>query len=223
MYRLLPLKSLEKNRYPFPFFIFRAILFHMRLADRFSLVRIILAPVVMCLYFGSLTFQGIALPLLMVMTVILGFAEFTDFLDGYFARKLNQVSDLGKLLDPFADVILHLTTFGCFALSPRGYMPPVFFILILYREFSMLFIRLLSIKQGVAIAARKGGKLKTVLYVVAGFFSLALEFARHLGLFTDSFGALVLGGYVLYGVCVLLSYLSFGDYLIHFGAVLRNK
>jgi CDP-diacylglycerol--glycerol-3-phosphate 3-phosphatidyltransferase len=193
----------------------------MRLADRFSLVRVILAPVVMCLYFGSLTFQGLALPLLMVMTVILGFAEFTDFLDGYFARKLNQVSDLGKLLDPFADVILHLTTFACFAF--RGYMPPVFFILILYREFSMLFIRLLSIKQGVAIAARKGGKLKTVLYVVAGFFSLALEFARHLGLFSETFGTLVLGGTVLYGVCVLLSYVSFGDYLIHFGAVLRNK
>ena len=48
---------------------------------------------------------------------LLCFAEFTDYLDGHYARKHNEVSDFGKLFDPFADVVVHLGTFLCFMFS----------------------------------------------------------------------------------------------------------
>ena len=103
------------------------------------------------------------------------FAELTDFLDGFYARKNNEVSDFGKLFDPFADVILHLTTMICYMFtfgSEGGYMYPVLFMLLMIREFSQNFLRMVAAKQGVAIAARKGGKLKTVVYIVSGFYAL---------------------------------------------------
>jgi CDP-diacylglycerol--glycerol-3-phosphate 3-phosphatidyltransferase len=152
---------------------------------------------------------------------LLGFAEFTDFLDGFFARKYNQASDFGKVFDPFADVFLHITTFACLTFS--GYMPVVLFMLILYREFTMNFIRMLAAQKGVAIGARKGGKLKTVMYVVSGFFSLVVEFCGRLGLVDPCTTVLYKVGIALFAVCVLLSYLSFVDYLTHFRGLFTDK
>ena len=82
---------------------------------------------------------------------LLAFAELTDYFDGHYARKLNDVSDFGKMFDPFADVFLHLSMFTCFVFS--GYMPVVCYVLILYREFSQNFLRMVAAKQGTAIAA----------------------------------------------------------------------
>lgn len=183
------------------------------------MARIVLAPVFFVFYFlpewtGFSPFVSVV-----VMLPLLAFAEFTDFLDGFFARRRNEVSDFGKLFDPFADVLLHLTTFFCFVVS--GYMPPIVFLLILYREFSMNFIRLLAVKQGVAIAARRGGKLKTVLYVVTGFFFLAVEcFVRVNFDLSQANDSLRAAGVVLSCVCLVVSYVSFVDYLVHFVPVL---
>jgi CDP-diacylglycerol--glycerol-3-phosphate 3-phosphatidyltransferase len=151
------------------------------------------------------------------LIILLCFAEFTDFLDGFFARKFNEVSDFGKVFDPFADVFLHITMFACLTFS--GYMPLILFMLILYREFSMNFIRMLAAIKGIAIGARKGGKLKTVMYVVSSFFSLMLEFCGRLELIDPFTSALYKVGVALFAVCVLLAYLSFADYLTHFRAL----
>jgi CDP-diacylglycerol--glycerol-3-phosphate 3-phosphatidyltransferase len=186
----------------------------MNLATKFTFVRIFCAPVFFVLFYIARSLGEKGLPLLLALVVFLAFAEFTDFLDGYFARKMNQVSDLGKLFDPFADVILHLTTFLSFTLA--GYMPAIFLMLILYREFSMLFIRLLSIQKGTVIAARKGGKLKTFTYVIAGFFSLILEILRYIPQAAAALPPLHIAGTVLYGLCTLLAYMSFADYLVLF-------
>ncbi|MDR3311676.1 MAG: CDP-diacylglycerol--glycerol-3-phosphate 3-phosphatidyltransferase [Spirochaetaceae bacterium] len=194
----------------------------MRLADRFTLTRIILAPIFFVLFLTALWVDTIALPLLIGLVFLLACAELTDFFDGYFARKLNQVSDLGKLLDPFADVILHMTTFFSFTLA--GTMPPVIFLLIMYREFTMLFLRLLAVKQGVTIAARKGGKFKTVLYVAACFYSLIFEIIKRMPTLSDAmFSVMPRMGIALYVVCLILCYGSFVDYLISFRSVIRRK
>ena len=85
----------------------------------------------------------------------------------------------------------------------------------------MLFVRLLAAKKGVAIGARKGGKFKTVIYVVAGFFSLFLESARRLGfVFPES---LMYVGYGFYILGLLASYISFIDYLVHFIPVIKKE
>ena len=191
----------------------------MKIADIFTLIRIVLAPVFLIIYFipewfgfGNVLSVWILLPLII-------FAEFTDFLDGYFARKTNQVSDFGKLFDPFADVVLHLTVFFCYTLS--GYISPFIMLLFAYREFGMLFVRLLAAKKGVAIGARKGGKFKTVLYVVAGFFSLFLECAKRLGFSLPE--NLMYIGYIFYIMGLIASYVSFIDYLLNFIPVIKKE
>jgi len=158
------------------------------------------------------------------MIPLLLLAEFTDYLDGKLARDNNEVSNFGKIFDPFADVFLNLTVFFCLAFS--GYMPPVVFLLILYREISIIFIRLVAMQKGVAIGARKGGKIKTVLYIVSGFFALFIESALRLRLFNNEYyifknhSAICLA---LFIICLLVSYVSFADYLVNFKNVLVSK
>ena len=199
----------------------------MKTSNKFTLTRIVFAPVFFVLYFVPVWFDMERGPLLTALSCVLipllGFAEFTDYLDGHFARKHGEVSDFGKMFDPFADVFLHLSTFTCFVFS--GYMPPLLYVLILYREFSQNFLRMVAAKRGTAIAARKGGKLKTVSYVVACFISLLQEclvrtgaadaLALDMGLFRTV-------GIAFYVLCVVLSYISFIDYLRHFGSILKE-
>ncbi|MDR2897243.1 MAG: CDP-diacylglycerol--glycerol-3-phosphate 3-phosphatidyltransferase [Spirochaetaceae bacterium] len=197
----------------------------MKIADRFTLSRILLSPVFFVLYFipqwlgegfaDGFSAGGLSAVSVYIMIPLLAFMEFTDFLDGYYARKHNEVSDFGKLFDPFGDVLVHLTIFFCFVLS--GYMPGILFVLILYREFSMLFFRLMAIREGVAVGARKGGKAKTVLYVVAGLYSLAIESLQRLALILpETVVFMTRIGYILYILAFLASYISFCDYLFYF-------
>ena len=199
----------------------------MKTSNKFTLTRIIAAPVFFVIYFLPLWLKlpaGHALNVASAVFLIpfLAFAELTDYFDGHYARKHHEVSDFGKMFDPFADVFLHLSTFTCFVFS--GYMPVLFYVLILYREFSQNFLRMVAAKAGTAIAARKGGKLKTVLYVVSCFYALAEESAHRVRL--DAYIDMDIARYAgwgFFGVCVLLAYASFIDYLRNFGSVLRDS
>lgn len=144
--------------------------------------------------------------------------EYTDYLDGFFARKYCQVSDFGKLFDPFADVLANMTVLLVFVLS--GYLPAILFLIILYREMGIMFLRMLAIKKGVVIAARKGGKLKTVLYIVSAGFSLLIESLSRLGISTGSASPVLTWiNLSLYFLAVLVSVLSFLDYLRYFSSI----
>ena len=192
----------------------------MKIADIFTLTRIILAPVFLVIYFIPLWFGVGEVASVWILIPLIIFAEFTDFLDGYFARKNDQVSDFGKLFDPFADVLLHLTVFFCYTLS--GYVTPFILLLFVYREFGMLFVRLLAAKKGVAIGARKGGKFKTVMYVVAGFYALFLETLVRFNVQLECFDVLRIVCTCLFVVCLICSYASFIDYIKHFGKVFKE-
>ncbi len=201
----------------------------MKTSNKFTTVRIIAAPLFFIVYFLPVWLGSSSGSLLSVVSVciaipLLAFAEFTDFLDGHFARKHNEVSDFGKLYDPFADVFLHISTFTCFTIA--GYCPAVVLVLIIYREFSQNFLRMVAAKKGTAIAARKGGKLKTVFYVAAGFISLAQEALVRTGLantWSIDMNLFRIVGMCFYVICVLLAYISFIDYLVHFGKILKEE
>src|SRR5574344_2977226 len=201
----------------------------MKTSNKFTFARIILSPVLFVVYFLPVWMKAEPGSMLSTVSVciaipLLAFMEFTDYLDGHFARKHHEVSDFGKMFDPFADVIVHLTTFASFMLT--GYMPAFLFILIVYREFSMNFFRMVAAKKGTAIAARKGGKLKTVTYVVSGFFSLLQEAFVRCGLDTlwhINMPVLHVVGICLYALSVVLAYASFVDYLVHFGKLLKDS
>lgn len=193
----------------------------MKLSDFFTSIRIFLAPIFFILFFlpGLIGFgAGISVFILIPFFI---FMEFTDYLDGYYARKHKQVSDFGKLFDPFADVLANMTVMFAFVLS--GYMPSILFLLVLYREMGMMFVRMLASRQGVAIGARKGGKAKTVLYIVAAGFSLALESASRLGISLSGYEGTARGiNIALYCLAVVASLGSFVDYLVHFASLLRK-
>lgn len=194
----------------------------MKKADFFTTIRLVFAPVFLILYMFPVWTGKLGFLSACIMMPLLGFAEFTDFLDGFFARRENAVSDFGKLFDPFADVVLHMTAFFCFVQS--GYMPFIFLVLIFWREFGMIFIRMAAVKQGVSIAARKGGKFKTVLYISGILFSLAVESLVRLGCnLSSSMDVLKIVAISLFGVGTLASYVSFVDYLIHFKGLFAKK
>ena len=135
----------------------------MNLADRLTSSRLFLAPIFFIAYqWGSALGQGPATALLWVLFVAM---EISDLLDGKAARKQGTVSAFGKLFDPFADVIERMTYFVCFAFS--GIMPIWALLLILYREFAQLFLRMVLSGRGIAMGARPGGKLKAV-FLYAG-------------------------------------------------------
>lgn len=190
-------------------------------ADKFTSVRLFFAPVFFVMYMIPVWTGHLGFVSALLMLPLLGFAEFTDFLDGFYARKENQVSDFGKLFDPFADVILHLTAFFCFAIT--GYMPWVLLMLVFYREFGMLFIRLIAVSKGTAIAARKGGKAKTVIYITGIIFSLLCESIVRLGFDVSGIiGYAKMVSLALFTIGTIASYLSFADYIKNFGKILKS-
>lgn len=198
----------------------------MKTSNKFTLSRIVLSPVFFILYFLPIWTNGSFSKISVCIAIpLLAFMEFTDYLDGHYARKHNEVSDFGKLFDPFADVMVHLATFLCFmsSVSGNGYMLPIIFVLILYREMTMNFLRMVAAKKGTAIAARKGGKFKTVMYVVSGFYALFLESLLRFDVQLECFGALKIVSIVLFVICLICSYASFIDYLINFKDILLEK
>lgn len=190
-------------------------------------MRFSFAPFFFFLYYIPIWTNSVLLGRISAFLLIplLAVFEFTDYLDGHYARKHGEVSDFGKLFDPFADVILNLTVFLCAqsSVAGSGYMPLVIFLFILYREFSMNFLRMVAVKKGVAIAARKGGKLKTVFYIIAGFYMLTIESALRLGISLPVSSAIQHGiALCFFCLCLILSYASFIDYLVHFSKVIQG-
>ena len=91
--------------------------------------------------------------------------EISDFLDGLVARRQNQVSDFGKLIDPMADVIFHLTLFLVFL--DLGLAPGWMVIVLVWREVAVSSLRLMaSTDQRLVIAAALPGKIKANVQAV---------------------------------------------------------
>jgi CDP-diacylglycerol--glycerol-3-phosphate 3-phosphatidyltransferase len=184
----------------------------MRLADKLSLTRGLLAPVFFLVYFIPVWSGRFAAASVYIMLPLLAFAELTDYFDGYFARRRGEVNDFGKLFDPFCDVILNMTVM--FSLAISGYVPYIFMLFIIYREFVVNFVRLIAAKKGIAIGARRGGKIKTVAYIVTCFYTLLLESCKRLGFDAPAHAADAV--IPLAALCVILAYVSLADYLLGF-------
>ena len=97
-------------------------------------------------------------------------------------------------------------------------MPVAAYLIIIFREYTILFIRMLALRLGTAMGARKSGKTKTVVYVVSASYSLFIECMRRLDVGNGLFERqdFITVGYVLYGIAVLLSLASLFDYCAQF-------
>jgi CDP-diacylglycerol--glycerol-3-phosphate 3-phosphatidyltransferase len=97
--------------------------------------------------------------------IIFAVASFTDFLDGYLARKLNEVTTLGKFLDPLADKLLTMAAF--LYLVQANVLPTWAIVIILGRETAVTGLRVLAAKDGLVMAASIWGKIKTATQMVS--------------------------------------------------------
>jgi CDP-diacylglycerol--glycerol-3-phosphate 3-phosphatidyltransferase len=130
-------------------------------ANALTIVRIVLIPVFVALVIISeMTSPGWRIG----AAVAFGIASATDFVDGYIARRFELVTSFGKVADPIADKAL--TGTALLLLSAYGALPWWVTLVILIREWGITAMRFGVLKYGV-IPASRGGKLKTVLQIVA--------------------------------------------------------
>ena len=139
----------------------------MTVPNLLTFLRFFLAPVFLLVYLGSGcgAFLEPILPApaaYIVCLVVVVLAEASDLLDGYLARRLGQVSNLGKILDPYADSTFHLTCYFAFSTGAHGGWVPLWTVMVLfYREILIHVIRKLGVERGTFISARISGKFKT--------------------------------------------------------------
>lgn len=139
----------------------------MNLPNKLTIFRIILVPIMVIIPFFGIKSQVFGIPLeWIIIDLIFIIASLTDKLDGYLARKNNQVTTFGKFLDPLADKILVLA--AMVMLVEMNKLPAWIPIIVLAREFMVSGYRLIAVeKGGEVIAASKWGKLKTATQMVA--------------------------------------------------------
>lgn len=128
-------------------------------------------------------------------------ASFTDTLDGYLARKNNQVTNFGKFMDPLADKLLVSAAMIC--LVELDMIPSWVVIVIISREFIISGFRLVASDNGVVIAASYWGKFKTTFQMLM-IIVLLLDFG----------GVFDLVGQILIWAALILTVVSLVDYLI---------
>jgi CDP-diacylglycerol--glycerol-3-phosphate 3-phosphatidyltransferase len=137
-----------------------------------TLFRIVVTPLFFILFYSFPTKVFSLLASLLFVT-----ASFTDFLDGYIARRWNLESSLGKFLDPLADKLL--VAVALIMLIPLGRVPSWMVAVIIGREILVTGLRVVAITEGLVIAASKLGKYKTV-FQIAAVTSLLMHYEYHL-------------------------------------------
>lgn len=153
-------------------------------------------------------------------------ASFTDFLDGYLARKNNQVTDLGKFLDPVADKLL-VNSMVIFLIVPASYAPGQMSwsiwcaIILVARDIIVDALRFIAAQKGVVIAANIFGKAKTVLEMIA--VSLVLLNSWPFSYFDGGWHNSSKIAQIFVYLCTIASVVSGAIYMVKYGHVLLGK
>ena len=197
----------------------------MNLPNKITLARIAMIPAFVVLYYVT------AIPHnFLYAAIVFALAAFTDFLDGYIARKYNMVTDFGKFLDPIADKVLVLTAFMLMLTGVGGGILPaisggVGVSIIRAREMLVASFRMVAASKNVVIAADKLGKIKTFTQDFAILFLLvgkAFEGGAPFGSYFDAFTAVYYVGFGLYVLSVLFTIISGVSYIYKNRAVLKG-
>ncbi|WP_440117870.1 CDP-diacylglycerol--glycerol-3-phosphate 3-phosphatidyltransferase [Paenibacillus sp. QZ-Y1] len=143
---------------------------NLNLANQITLARIALIPVFMVCFWNQ---QSV-----MLAVIIFAVAAGTDKLDGYVARKYNQVTNLGKLLDPLADKLL--IAVALIMMVQENLINSWIAVIIIGREIVITALRMVATEQGIALAADRYGKIKMVLQVAAILTILLNNYPFHL-------------------------------------------
>ncbi|MDR2822535.1 MAG: CDP-diacylglycerol--glycerol-3-phosphate 3-phosphatidyltransferase [Acholeplasmatales bacterium] len=188
----------------------------MTIANKITLFRFALIPIMTIIiyveplnetlsFFNSISIKQLVLGILFII------GSFSDFLDGYLARKLNQVTTFGKFLDPIADKVLVILALLYLNNEATSFVPLFVVVIVVLREFIVTAVRLVTAEKGIVISASIFGKIKTVTQMVA----IILLFFNDFGIkpfYSSDFISLSLGSIILY-VSVVAVILSGYDYV----------
>ena len=172
----------------------------MNIANKLTLSRMIMVPFfLVAVYFEK---DSQVLP---ISAIIFAVASFTDFLDGYLARKYNLITDFGKFMDPLADKVLVVAALA--VLVEMNLIPAWMIVLIITREYAVSILRAIAANTGQVIAASQGGNAKTVSQTIAVLMLLL---------------NIKYGIYVMW-IAVILTFVSGMDYLMKNKKLISQK
>lgn len=176
---------------------------NMNIANKLTLLRIVMIPVFMFLLLEGLSFWAF---------VVFALASLTDFLDGYLARKYNLITNFGKFMDPLADKLLITSALICFV--QLGMINAWVVVIILSREFIVSIFRAIAAAEGIVIAASWWGKAKTISQMFMVIVLLLGNFPFHLiNLPVDQ---------ILVVLATVLTIISGYDYIVKNKQVLKD-
>ena len=140
----------------------------MNLPNKLTLLRICLIPVFVILMLSQIN------NFFLIACIVFMVASITDFLDGHLARKYNNVSDYGKLMDPIADKLSVNSLL--IILSAYGYIHPVIPVIVVMRDMIVNTIRLFANTNGEVVPAGYTGKFKTAFLMIGLMLKLFSNF-----------------------------------------------
>ncbi len=177
----------------------------MNLPNLLTIARMCMIPIFVSLYYAGMQ------PLALIVYLLAGA---TDILDGYLARKWNQITSFGKLMDPLADKLMTLAMIFC--LTDTGYLPLWVLIVLIAKELMMVVGSLALLKglkgQKIVVMANWAGKAATALLIAA----VALVFPWH------SWETVRLVGRILMYIAVGFSLFAMGNYAYVYVKKLTN-
>ena len=168
----------------------------MNLPNKLTMLRIFLIPIFIILLMFDLWY---------VAAGVFIVASVTDALDGMIARRMNLITNFGKLMDPLADKLLVTAALVCFV--QLDVLDAWMVIVILAREFLITGLRTVAAGQGIILAAGISGKLKTVFQMLAIIIILLQDWP--FTLFTDA-----PVGLILMWIAVIMTIYSGAEYVI---------
>lgn len=137
-------------------------------ANLITSLRIFLLPIALYFFLKN-DIQSNIISLILVILM-----EISDLVDGIVARKLNKISNLGKIFDPFADHIYRISFFLFFSI--KGFIPLWMFLLCFYRDSIVMNLRIFAAKQeSTFVAARRSGKIKAEVQSTAIILFIVLQ------------------------------------------------
>ena len=183
------------------------------LPNLLTLFRILLIPVVLVFIDNESPLRSF------IAALLYGASALTDFVDGYLARKWNQVTLLGKFLDPLADKILVMATLVW--MVPMGRIDAWLVVVLLARELSITGLRSVASSEGLVISARSLGKRKTALQMV-GILCLIIHFRYPMLPFGIYANFHLVGLYTIY-ISLVFSIFSAIEYIGLFARAVQNQ
>ena len=177
----------------------------MNVPNTLTVLRVIMIPFFVLFMLGDITSvdKYIALGIFIA-------ASLTDTLDGYLARKNNQVTNFGKFMDPLADKLLVCAAMIC--LMDLDRLPSWIVIIIICREFIISGFRLIAADNGIVIAASWWGKAKTISQMIMIILLVA-----------DFGGVFDMIGQVMIYLALVLTVVSLVDYIAKNKQVLKMQ